>query len=79
MCLAVPGELLSLSGKTPETRTGEIDFGGVRRSVNMAYLPDANPGDHVMVHVGFGIAVVDEAEAQRLWDLLEEIGETGFD
>ncbi|WP_067731978.1 HypC/HybG/HupF family hydrogenase formation chaperone [Novosphingobium naphthalenivorans] len=78
MCLAVPGELLEVIGDGPLTREGRVAFAGVMRRVNLAYVPEASPGDYVLVHAGFAIAVIDEAEAHRTLALLDEIGpETG--
>ena len=75
MCLAVPGRLLDLSGPTAETRVGRVDFGGVVKEISLAFAPDARVGDYVLVHVGFAIAVIDEAEAERVFAHLREIGE----
>ena len=75
MCLAVPGRLLDASGDDPLTRVGRVDFGGVVKEINLAFAPEARVGDHLLVHVGFAIAVIDEAEAERLFRHLEEIGE----
>ncbi len=75
MCLAVPGRVLSLSGEDPATRVGRVDFGGVVKEVNLAFAPEASVGDYVLVHVGFAIAVIDEAEAGRVMRDLEEIAE----
>ena len=75
MCLAVPGRLLDLSGDDPLTRVGRADFGGVVKQINLAFAPEAGVGDYVLVHVGFAIAVIDEAEAERIFTHLEEIGE----
>ncbi|MEJ2409190.1 MAG: HypC/HybG/HupF family hydrogenase formation chaperone [Novosphingobium sp.] len=78
MCLAVPGELLEVKGDDPLTREGRVVFAGVMRRVNLAYVPEAGPGDYVLVHAGLAIAVIDEAEARRTLALLDEIGpETG--
>lgn len=74
MCLAVPGELLEVEGDDPLTREGRVAFAGVIRRVNLAYVPEASPGDYVLVHAGFAIAVIDEAEALRTLALLDEIG-----
>jgi hydrogenase expression/formation protein HypC len=53
---------------------GTVDFGGVRRDVCLAYVADdVQPGDYVVVHVGFAIAKVDEVEAQRTYDMLREM------
>ncbi len=73
MCLAVPGKVLSISGDDALTRIGRIDFDGVIKQVNLAYVPQAEPGDYVLVHVGFAISVIDEAEAMRVFELLRQI------
>jgi hydrogenase expression/formation protein HypC len=54
---------------------GTVDFGGVSREVCLSYVPDANPGDYVIVHVGFAISQLDEAEAKSTLALLHEMGE----
>lgn len=64
MCLAVPGELLSVDGDDELTRTGRVSFAGLVKSVNLAYTPQAQIGDYVLVHAGFAIAVVDAEEAR---------------
>ena len=79
MCLAVPGRLLDTSGADPLTRVGRVDFGGVIKEINLAFAPEARVGDHLLVHVGFAIAVIDEAEAERVFKHLAEIGEFGTD
>jgi len=73
MCLAVPGRILSVSGDNPLIRVGRVDFGGVVKEINLAYTPGAQPGDYVLVHVGFALTVVDETEAQRTLAYLREI------
>ncbi len=75
MCLAVPGRVLSIDGDDPLMRVGRVDFGGVLKDIDLAYTPDAEIGDHVLVHVGFAITVIDESEAKRVFSYLEEIGE----
>ena len=75
MCLAVPGRILGVSGENALMRVGRVDFGGLIKQINLAYVPEAKVGDHVLVHVGFAIAVIDEAEAKRVFDHLREIGE----
>lgn len=72
MCLGVPGELLSAHGEGLQ-RTGKVDFSGVTREVSLAYVPEAVPGDHVLVHVGFAISVIDAAEAARTLDYLRQM------
>ncbi|MGA2268532.1 MAG: HypC/HybG/HupF family hydrogenase formation chaperone [Bryobacteraceae bacterium] len=74
MCLAVPGKITELhdAGGVPMAR---VDFGGIAREVCMAYLPEARPGEYVVVHVGFAISQVDEEEAARTLALLKQLGE----
>jgi hydrogenase expression/formation protein HypC len=72
VCLAVPGRVIDIDRNTA-LPTGVVDFGGTRRAVCLAYVPDVGLGDYVVVHVGFAISVVDEAEAQRTWALLEDM------
>ena len=73
MCLAVPGKILETSD-IGLNRIGKVEFGGVTRKVYLDFVPEAEIGDFVMVHVGFAISKVDEAEARRTYELLEEIG-----
>lgn len=73
MCLGIPGKILSV--REGDLRTGSVDFGGIVKDVCLAYVPEANPGDYVIVHVGFAITRVEEAEAARVFRYLEEIGE----
>jgi hydrogenase expression/formation protein HypC len=75
MCLAVPGKIVSIEGADPVLRTGRVDFSGVVKQVNLAYVPDAKIGDYVLVHVGFAINTIDEAEANQVFQYLREIGE----
>ncbi|MCC7209188.1 MAG: HypC/HybG/HupF family hydrogenase formation chaperone [Anaerolineae bacterium] len=75
MCLAVPGQIQSISGDDPMMRLGKVNFGGVVKEVNLAYTPDAQVGDYVVVHVGFALSIVDEAEAQQTFEYLRQIGE----
>jgi hydrogenase expression/formation protein HypC len=75
MCLAVPGKVLSIAGDDPLTRTGKVSFGGVIKDVNLAFVPDVNVGDYVIVHVGFAISTLDEKEAGQVFEYLRQIGE----
>jgi hydrogenase expression/formation protein HypC len=75
MCLAVPGRILSVAGDDPIMRVGRVDFGGIVKEINLAYVPEAAVGDHVLVHVGFALTVIDEAEAARVFEHLREIAE----
>ena len=73
MCLAVPGRVVSISGEDPVSRMGRVDFGGVQKQVSLAFVPEAREGDYVLVHVGFAITRVDEEEARKVFEYLEEI------
>lgn len=75
MCLAIPGLIESIHGDDPITRCGQVNFGGVRREVNLAYVPEARMGDYVLVHVGFALSVVDPDEAARVFAYLKEMDE----
>jgi hydrogenase expression/formation protein HypC len=77
MCLAVPGKLLNVEGSDPLFRSGDVSFGGTTRRVNLAYVPEAKVGDYVLVHVGFAINIIDEAEAEKVFEYLREMGELG--
>jgi hydrogenase expression/formation protein HypC len=76
MCLAVPGKLISTNGEELE-RTGRVSFGGIIKEISLAYVPEAKIGDYVIVHVGFALSTVDEIEAQRVFNYLDELGELG--
>jgi hydrogenase expression/formation protein HypC len=76
MCLAVPGKLISTQGEDLN-RTGKVNFGGVTKEVSLAYVPEAQVGDYVIVHVGFALSKVDEAEAERVFRYLEEMDDLG--
>jgi hydrogenase expression/formation protein HypC len=73
MCLGIPGRVVELRDDTG-LRQGLVDFGGVRREVCLAYVADeVGLGDYVIVHVGFAISKVDEAEAKRTFEVLREM------
>jgi hydrogenase expression/formation protein HypC len=73
MCLAVPGKLLSIEGDDPLMRQGRVAFAGIVKPANLAYVPEAKPGDYVLVHAGFAITVLDEAEARKTLAYLAEL------
>lgn len=75
MCLAIPGRIETVSGADLLNRTAVVDFGGVKRQVSLACVPDAAVGQYVLVHAGLAINTVDEEEAARVFDLLREMGE----
>jgi hydrogenase expression/formation protein HypC len=75
MCLAVPGKIISIEGTDPVFRSGKVSFGGIQKQINLAYVPEAKVGDYVLVHVGFAISIIDEAEAEEVFEYLREMGE----
>jgi len=75
MCLAIPGKIVSCSGDEPLSRMGKIDFGGILKEASLAYVPEAQVGDYVIVHVGFAISRLDEAEANKVFEYLREMNE----
>lgn len=77
MCLGIPGRIVAVEAPAdrPDLRTGTVDFDGVRRSVCLVYTPEARVGDYVIVHVGFAISLVDEAEAHRTLEILRAMGD----
>ena len=77
MCLAVPGKVLSIEGSDPVLRSGRVDFAGVVKRVNLSCVPAAQVGDYVLVHVGFAISTVDEAEAKQVFSYLKQMGDLG--
>jgi hydrogenase expression/formation protein HypC len=76
MCLAVPGKVLSIiDDPEPALRRGKVDFGGVKKEVSLAFTPEASVGNYVLVHVGYALSVVDEEEAQKIFEHLKEMQE----
>ena len=73
MCLAVPGKILSIAGEDA-LRMGRVSFGGIVKEVNLACVPEAKVEDYVIVHVGFALSVIDDAEAKLTLDYLRQAG-----
>ena len=73
MCLAIPGQIVDAQ-EIDGLRFGTVRFGGVARQACLDFVPEAQVGDYVIVHVGFAISRVDAEEAQRTYKLLEEMG-----
>jgi hydrogenase expression/formation protein HypC len=72
MCLGIPGRVVAIESDG-ELLMGKVDFGGVARQVCLAYVPEVAIGEYVVVHVGFALSKIDEAEARRVYDLLREL------
>ena len=76
MCLGIPGRITEIRDEAG-LMMGKVDFGGVRKDACLAYLPEAKLGDYVIVHVGFAISLVDEAEALKTLEILGNMGVMG--
>ena len=72
MCLAIPAKIVSIKDKE-----AIIEIGGIRREASLWLTPEAKVGDYVLLHTGFAIAVLDEAEAKETLDLIKEVAKAG--
>lgn len=76
MCLSIPGKLVAITSELDETfRVGKVSFDGVMKDVSLTLVPEAQVGDYVMVHVGAAISIVDEEEAKKTFEILQQLGE----
>jgi hydrogenase expression/formation protein HypC len=73
MCLAIPGKVTEINTENM-MRMSKVDFGGITRDISLAYLPDVQVNDYVIVHAGFAISQLDEEEAHETLRLLAELG-----
>ena len=71
MCLAIPGLIEDILCDDELARSARVNFGGIRKTVNVAFVPDAGPGDYVVVHVGIAITRLDADQAQAILQALE--------
>ena len=84
MCLAVPGKIISIERNSLGMTLGRVSFGGIIKDVSLAFLPDAELGDYVVVHVGFALSKIDEQQAGEIFEFLkmntglEELMEEGL-
>jgi len=74
MCLAVPGKVIEVQD-LQGIKMGRADFGGIVKRICLEYTPEVEVGDYVMVHVGFALSRVNEEEAARTYNLLEEMNQ----
>lgn len=72
MCLGIPGKVIEVDGEGVR-RTGRVDFDGIIKDVNLAYVPEIEVGDYTIVHVGFAITRLDEQSAQETLDLIRQL------
>jgi hydrogenase expression/formation protein HypC len=74
MCLGIPGKLLEIT-EQDSLPMGKVEFGGIVKDICLAYVPEAQVGEYVLVHVGFAISIIDEQEAAEIFSYIEQIGE----
>lgn len=74
MCLGIPGRVIE-TFREHDVLMGKVDFGGVFKRVCLEHVPEAQPGQYVIVHVGFGLSIVDEEEARQVFAFLEQMNE----
>jgi len=76
MCIAIPGKVIKITNALDDVfRIAMVDYGGIKKEVNMYMLPEAKIGDYVMVHVGVAISIIDEKEASETMKLLRQMSE----
>jgi len=73
MCLGVPGKIVEIEEKNG-LQMARVDFGGIFREACLDYVPEAKVGDYCVIHVGFAISILSEAEAMETLDLLKQMG-----
>lgn len=79
MCLAIPGKILSIDEGDAITRKGRVSFGGIVKETYLAYVPEASIDDYVIVHAGFAISIMDEDEAERVFQYLQQMEDSASD
>jgi hydrogenase expression/formation protein HypC len=75
MCLGVPGQVVSIEPGDLGMTMGSVSFGGIRKKICLAYVPEVQVGEYVIVHVGFAISRVDEQEAKQIFETLRDMDE----
>jgi hydrogenase expression/formation protein HypC len=74
MCLGIPGKVVE-TYREHDTLMGKVDFGGVFKRVCLEHVPQVQAGEYVIVHVGFALNTIDEAEARRVFEFLEQMNQ----
>ncbi len=75
MCVGVPGQIMSIEPNPLGMTMGKVNFGGIVKEVCLAYQPDVQVGDYVLVHAGFAMSKIDEQQAMEVFDLLRQMDE----
>jgi hydrogenase expression/formation protein HypC len=74
MCLGIPGKVVE-TYRENDLLMGKVDFGGITKRVCLEHVPEAKPSEYVLVHVGFALSRIDEAEAARVFSFLEAMNQ----
>ncbi len=74
MCLGIPGKVVK-TYREHDVLMGKIDFSGVFKNVCLEHVPEVQPGQYVLVHVGFALSKIDEDEAQRVFEFLDKMNQ----
>ena len=74
MCLGIPGKVIDTYTEN-DMLMGKVDFGGVSRRVCLEHVPEVRPDEYVLVHVGFALSRIDEDEARRVFEFLEQMNQ----
>ena len=72
MCLGIPGKVVE-TYREHDVLMGKVEFGGVFKRVCLEHVPTVRPGAYVLVHVGFALSILDETEAKRVFEYLDEM------
>ena len=75
MCLAVPGQIVSIDDSDPELKMARVKFGEIIKDISIQWVEDVNVGDYIIAHIGTALSKLDEADAQATLDALKEMGE----
>ena len=73
MCLGVPGKVIHIEENPSGMSMGKVSFAGINKEVCLAYVPEVKVGEYVIVHAGFALSILDEAEALEVFDMLRQI------
>lgn len=76
MCLAIPGKILQVIDEDPLSRMAEVSFGGARKKISLAFVPEAMVGDYAIVHAGFAISILDEESASEVFHYLKQLDDS---
>ena len=74
MCLGIPGKVIQ-TYREHDVLMGKVDFSGVCKRVCLEHVPQVQPGDYVLVHVGFALSQIDESEARQVFEFLERMNQ----